>query len=59
MSRQSQKRNKFAKKPTALYTTSLETVNEDEELVTTVSTGQVPNAFQESSKRQSKRKAKV
>ena len=44
MSRRSQKRNKFAMKPTSLYTTTLEAIQEDEELVTTLSTWKGPIA---------------
>jgi hypothetical protein len=38
----SQKRNKFAVKPTSLYTTTLETIKEDEDLATTLSAWQGP-----------------
>ena len=65
MSRPSQKRKKFARKPTPRCAT-LETIREDEDLVATatLSTLQGPDvlalkAFQKSSKRGRRRKAKV
>ena len=57
------RKNKFAAKPKALDT-ALETIKEDEDLATTLSTWQIPNslsskAFQNATKRGRRRKAKV